>query len=126
MRLRVIADSEEDFDAWVANQQEEAAAATGDAADGAELFVAKGCSGCHTINGLEGANGKVGPNLTHLSSRGHFAGAIFELNEKNLTRWLRDPPKMKPMAPANGQGMPNLGLTDEEITKLIAYLETLK
>jgi cytochrome c oxidase subunit 2 len=97
-----------------------------DAANGAALFVAKGCSGCHTISGLEGANGKVGPNLTHLQARTRFAGAVFELNDRNLRRWLRNPPAMKPMNPQNNQGMPNLGLTEDEITQLIAYLETLK
>ena len=53
-------------------------------------------------------------------------GATFDLNEANLRRWLRDPPAMKPMDPDNGMGMPNLGLSDAEITQLIAYLETLK
>ena len=74
----------------------------------------------------EGANGRIGPNLTHLYSRKWFAGAIFELNDRNLRRWLRDPPGLKPMNPDNGQGMPNLGLSEDEITQLIAYLETLK
>ena len=97
-----------------------------DQANGAALFVAKGCAGCHTIRGLEGANGRIGPNLTHLHSRSRFAGAVFELNDRNLRRWLRDPPRMKPMNPENGQGMPNLGLSEDEISQLIAYLETLK
>ncbi len=97
-----------------------------DRAIGAELFISKGCSGCHSIGGLAGANGKVGPNLTHLQSRTRFAGAVFELDNRNLRRWLRNPPAMKPMNPDNGQGMPNLGLSEDEITQLIAYLETLK
>ena len=97
-----------------------------DVANGAALFISKGCSGCHSISGLEGANGRIGPNLTHLYSRSRFAGAIFDLNDRNLRRWLRDPPGMKPMVPDNGQGMPNLGLSEDEITQLIAYLETLK
>jgi cytochrome c oxidase subunit 2 len=171
MRLRVIAKSADDFDAWVANQQRDSVPApttttteattttssasggggsgattattiktlvsedTGpaigsdpqlDAANGAALFVAKGCSGCHTISGLPGAAGKVGPNLTHLQARTRFAGAVFELNDRNLRRWLRNPPAMKPMNPDNNQGMPNLGLSEDEITQLIAYLETLK
>ena len=101
-------------------------AADGEAAEGEELFVTRGCGACHTIDGLEGAAGKVGPDLTHLQSRDWFAGATFELNERNLRRWLRNPPEMKPMRPENNQGMPDLGLSEEEITKLIAYLETLK
>jgi hypothetical protein len=33
---------------------------------------------------------------------------------------------MKPMDPDNIAGMPDLGLSEEDITKLIAYLETLE
>jgi cytochrome c2 len=39
----------------------------------------------------------------------------------NLRMWLHDPPKVKP-----GSKMPNLGLSSAEITKLVAYLQTLK
>jgi cytochrome c oxidase subunit II len=153
MRLRVIAYSPEDFEDWVANQQRPAVAAPTtttttapasgsstapvvetaigedpelDQANGAELFITKGCSGCHTVSGLEGASGRLAPDLTHLYARTTFAGAVFDLNNRNLRRWLRDPPAMKPMNPDNGMGMPNLGLSEDEITQLIAYLETLK
>lgn len=129
MRLRVVAHDAAGWDEWVAGQQEPAAepgAADSDAAAGKELIVTKGCGGCHTINGYEGVAGKKGPDLTHLAARKRFAGATFDLNERNLRKWLRDPPAMKPMDPENGMGMPNLNLTEDEITKLIAYLETLK
>jgi hypothetical protein len=33
---------------------------------------------------------------------------------------------MKPMAPDQGRGMPNLGLTQDQIDVIVAYLETLK
>ncbi len=51
-----------------------------------------------------------------------------------LADWLRDPTKMKPMAPlpeenpyAGGRrrGMPNLKLTEEQIDQLVAYLNSL-
>jgi cytochrome c oxidase subunit 2 len=129
MRLRVIAQEESQWNEWVARQVAPAVdppAANADAVAGKALVVAKGCPACHTINGYEGVAGKVGPNLTHLASRGRFAGASFDINERNLRQWLRDPPAMKPMRPSNGQGMPNLGLSEDDITKLIAYLETLK
>jgi cytochrome c oxidase subunit 2 len=61
------------------------------------------------------------PNLTHLASRTMFAGASFELNEANLRTWLANPAAMK-----DGTFMPNLSLNDDEITALVAYLETLK
>jgi cytochrome c oxidase subunit 2 len=127
MRLKVVAHDEAEWNEWVATNQQPAPTANHQvAAAGEALFAQKGCGGCHTVDGLEGAAGKVGPNLTHLYSREWFAGASFELNERNLRRWLRDPPAMKPMVPENNQGMPDLGLTEDEITQLIAYLETLK
>ena len=127
MRLKVVAHDEAGWSEWVETNQADAATPTdADALAGQELIVTKGCGGCHTIDGLEGAAAQVGPNLTHLYSRSTFAGSSFDLNERNLREWLRDPPAMKPMLPDNGQGMPNLGLSEEEITQLIAYLETLK
>jgi cytochrome c oxidase subunit 2 len=121
MRLKAMVQSPQDFQAWVDNQRLAAAApAPGSpAADGLALFSAKGCSGCHTVEGVSA--GKVGPNLTHLSSRTSFAGSMFALNPDTLRLWLRNPPGVKP-----GSKMPNLNLSGDEITKLIAYLETLK
>lgn len=124
MRLRVIAESPEDFDAWAARQLREqpppAVGATGDIAEGAELFQSRGCGGCHTVEGY--TQGELGPNLSYLFDRETFAGSIFELNSRNLRRWLRDPQAEKP---GNKMELP-VQLTEDEITKLIAYLETLK
>lgn len=84
---------------------------------------------------------KNAPNLTHLMMRDTFAGSLLDLYEEpaapvvenpskpninNLRRWLRDPEDVKPMDPANNQGMPNLGLSEDQIDQLIAYLLTLK
>ena len=120
MRARAVAHTPDEFDVWVKNQQSEArkAAAGTPAAEGEALFTAKGCAGCHTIQGI--SSGMVGPNLTHLMSRSVFAGAMFDLTQGNLTSWLHDPPGVKP-----GSKMPNLGLSPDEISKLVAYLQTL-
>ena len=57
------------------------------------------------------------------------------LNQSDLRGWLRNAPAMKPMYanPAllestggKYRGMPNLGLTESDIEKLVAYLLTLK
>jgi cytochrome c oxidase subunit II len=132
MRLRVIAHDPADFDTWVSDQKQPAQQPSDAlAAEGAELFVngaANGrfeggpaCATCHAIDGLEGAVGVVGPNLTHFKSRKTFAGAMFENSEPELRAWLNDPPGQKP-----GVLMPNLRLTDDEIDALVAYLETLE
>jgi cytochrome c oxidase subunit 2 len=146
MRARAVALSTEDFQAWVEDQQAPAAEPDAELArQGAELFGNLGdrrsCITCHAIRteggGAPGA--AVGPDLTHLMSRKEFAGAIFDLYERGpdgeftdepnrdvLARWLADPAAMKPMQPETGIGMPDLGLTDDEIAALVEYLVTLQ
>ncbi len=129
MRLRVVAEEPAQFARWMAGHSIERSASTypivgDDAATATEeakgytLFLQKGCSGCHAVNGVSA--GATGPNLTYFNSRATFAGAIFESNDDNLRAWLRDPPAEKP-----GSLMPKLGLTESEIGSLIAYLRTL-
>jgi cytochrome c oxidase subunit 2 len=84
------------------------------------LFQTRGCVACHTINGTP-AQGKIGPNLTHVASRGVIAGAVLENTPDNLRTWLKDPPAVKP-----GSIMPNLNLSDHELDVLVAYLSSLK
>jgi cytochrome c oxidase subunit 2 len=129
MRLRVIAQTPEDFEAWIAEQKKAITPpADGPAAEGYQLFTGKGgCAACHTALGVEGNTfARVGPNLTHLKSRETFAGAIFDNTAENLKRWVKDPPAMKPMRPDEGTGMPNRGLSQEEVEKIVAFLETLR
>ena len=121
MRARAIAQPEDEFDQWVANQKAGPVVPTDGTpeADGRALFTAKGCAGCHTIEGI--SKGAVGPNLTHLQSRTTFAGSIFDMTPGNLKTWLKDPPGVKP-----GSKMPNLNLSPDEINKLVAYLGSLQ
>ncbi|HSF84273.1 MAG TPA: cytochrome c oxidase subunit II [Acidimicrobiia bacterium] len=77
-----------------------------------------------------------GPNLTHFGGRTTFGGASFDTPWANpeslahLEQWLANPADIKPMDPdrndiPNGRilGMPNLGLSGEDIDNLIAMLE---
>lgn len=130
MRLRVVAQPQADFDRWMQANSAFTPAATypivaaadqataSEEAKGATLFLQKGCSGCHAVNGV--SRGAVGPNLTYFNSRATFAGAIFANDNDNLRSWLRDPPAEKP-----GSLMPKLNLSEAEITSLTAYLRTL-
>ena len=63
----------------------------------------------------------VGPNLTHFGSRRTVAGAVYENNPSNLGKWLENPPARKP-----GTLMLNLGLSPQQISNLVAYLQSLK
>jgi cytochrome c oxidase subunit 2 len=128
MRLRVVSMAQANFDKWVAEQRAPIQQPTsGDAAAGFALFKGKGtCIACHTMQGVEGAVARVGPNLSHLMSRKTFAGATFDISPDNLRDWIRDPSAMKPMRPEKGTGMPKLPLSETEINQLVAFLETLK
>ncbi len=138
MRLTVVAQTPAAYAAWFAAQEAPpvmpvatTATATGNfaastpagndanVASGFNDFKVIGCAGCHTINGI--SDGVVGPNLTHFKSRSTFAGAIFANTDPNLRLWLQDPPLQKP-----GSVMPDLHLSETQITDLIAYLDTLK
>jgi cytochrome c len=114
-----------------ANQLGAAAAAGGGApvvepgspaAEGAQIIATKPCVGCHTIPGIPGATGTVGPNLSGVASRTKIAGgAVNNTGPDDLQKWILNPPALKP-----GTLMPNVGLTDDEATKIVAYLEVLK
>ncbi len=119
MRIVVVVESQEDFDAWVANQQKPAAQPqTADEEAGYKTLTTT-CASCHSLNPGE-TETKVAPNLTHLFSRSVFAGATYDLNEENLRKWLQNQQAMKP-----GNNM-NITLLPEEIDGIVAYLKLLK
>ena len=93
------------------------------AAAGKQLFVAKGCIACHRAPGVPEATGTIGPSLADIgnpSKRPKLAANV-DNNRDNLKRWVLNPQGLKP-----GTTMPNLGLSDDEANKLVAFLETLK
>jgi cytochrome c oxidase subunit 2 len=132
MRHRVFAETPADFEAWAQAQAQPAVLAdSGPAAAGWETFQIV-CASCHAIDGTS-ANAQFGPNLTHFASRSTFGGATFENTTEHLADWLENPSALKPMRPeyndlAAGRvlGMPNLDLTEAQISDLIALLETLE
>jgi cytochrome c oxidase subunit 2 len=173
MRMVVRAVEPSKFDEWVANQLRPARSPEpGTLAAAGEVQFGNLCAQCHVVNGrFEKAKENrpplvsgAAPNLTHLMTRGTFAGAIFNLyypqqpgapvptpgdpadvstpgdpgdalyggtsaypiNRVTLEAWLRNPPAMKPAAAGQQRGMPNLGLSEQQIDELVAYLETLK
>jgi cytochrome c oxidase subunit 2 len=121
MKFTVVAVPQDEFDAWIREQQQPDSPPTGLAAEGQQLFNGLPCIACHTIDGNPSAIGEIGPNLTHFASRERFAGSWLENNTENLHDWLKDPPAIKP-----GSKMPNYNLSDEQINLLIAYLQSLE
>jgi cytochrome c oxidase subunit 2 len=67
------------------------------------------------------ANGRFGPDLTHLVSRDTIASGAVRNTPENLRRWIQDPDVFKP-----GSKMPAMGLSDPDLNAVTAYLETLR
>ena len=84
-------------------------------------FTAYGCPACHTIQGVDGQRGKVGPKLDgHFAKQAYIAGKLANTPD-NLTTWLRLPQKVEP-----GTAMPNLGVSESAARNMAAYLYSLK
>ncbi len=66
-------------------------------------------------------NGKFGPDLTHFKSRDTLASGAADNTPANLKLWIQDPDYVKP-----GSLMPAMQLSDDQIDKIVAYLDTLK
>ncbi len=183
MRMLVRALPRAEYNAWLANQLEPAVEPEEGslAAEGKDVYLNQLCSSCHLIRGVNDEKvadpesgvesllvSGIAPDLTHFSSRGTFAGSIFNSHypdkpgatpeevaacragenvaqncgdpedealpgnpanpayNVDLEDWLRDPTVMKPMAADDGRGMPNLGLGEDQIDALVAYLNSLK
>jgi cytochrome c oxidase subunit II len=121
MLLRVYAETPENFQAWIHQQQQPAVAPQSDAAvQGRKQFEAQACINCHAVAGTV-ANGRFGPDLTHLMSRDTLASGAMPNNAENLARWIDDPDTFK-----HGSLMPSMHLTKTQIDQITAYLVTLK
>lgn len=119
MLLRVFVDSDEEFKAWVLAQQEPAVEDE-NVILGKRVFEATACINCHAINGTV-ADGRFGPDLTHLMSRRTIASGAAENTKENLRRWIQNPDAIKP-----GSLMPAMKLSDSDLDALTDYMETLR
>lgn len=92
----------------------------GDPRGGMQAIADYGCETCHTIPGIGGADGKVGPPLTAFGQRSYIAGNLPN-SAGNLTRWISDPQGVEP-----GTAMPDLGVPPVVARDIAAYLFTLE
>jgi cytochrome c oxidase subunit 2 len=119
MLLRVYVQSHDDFDHWI-QQQRQSAVVTESVSEGRRIFETTACINCHSVSGTV-ANGRFGPDLTHLMSRDTIAAGAAPNTPENLRLWIRDPEAIKP-----GSLMPAMELDHPELEALTAYLETLR
>jgi cytochrome c oxidase subunit 2 len=119
MLLRVYVDSSEEFATWIHAQQQPAVLDENVIA-GRRVFETTACINCHAIGGTV-ADGRFGPDLTHLMSRQTIASGAAENTKANLRSWIQKPDAIKP-----GSLMPAMQLKNADLDALVDYLETLR
>lgn len=101
---------------------EEAALMTGggNAKAGQQDIRKYGCYACHTISGVPGAQGLVGPPLDGIANRTYIAGEL-QNTPANLMLWIKHPHQVEPHTV-----MPEMNVTDEDSRDIAAFLYTLR
>jgi putative membrane protein len=90
-------------------------------ADRGRVAIKKyGCGSCHTIPGISGAQGLVGPPLGQIASRVYIAG-VLPNEPDNMIRWIENPPAID-----SKTAMPNMGVTARDARDIATYLYTLR
>jgi len=119
MLLRVSVDSPQDFAAWVRGQQQPAVQDPS-AMSGRLVFEHTACINCHTVSGTP-ADGRFGPDLTHLMSRTTIAAGAADNTPENLRLWVKDPDAIK-----HGSLMPSMKLGNADVDAVVNYMQTLR
>lgn len=121
MAFMVVVHEPEEFEAWLARERLPAPEPVEPLARaGREVFVGSACAECHTVRGTP-ADGRDGPDLTHIASRLTLAAGILPNTKGHLGGWIANPQAIKP-----GNNMPYVPLEAEEFRALLHYLQTLR
>ncbi len=121
MALWIVAEPQEQFNAWRQNQTQTSVTPASDSQKrGQQVFLTSTCVMCHAINGTP-AGSNIGPNLTHVASRNMIAAATLVNTREHLAQWIKDSQSYKP-----GNKMPQNNLSDADLQSLVDYLQSLK
>ena len=113
MAFYVVAEEEASFDRWRQRQRLPAE-------DSNALFNAR-CAACHTVRGTA-AEGRLGPDLTHVGSRSSIGAGILPNNRGTIAAWIASSQHIKP-----GNLMPSFGeLSAAELRELATYVQGLR
>ncbi len=123
MELRLIAESNEKFEAWKTQQRLPAVEpATAEEIRGRNIFVSTSCNLCHTIRQVNSTGySSNAPDLTHLKSRATIGAGAAPNDKGSVGGWIIDPHGLKP-----GVHMPTNLQEPKDFQALLTYLESLK
>jgi len=119
MSFYAVAMAPSDYEAWLAKERMNAKPALEN--EGEQLFLSSGCGGCHTIRGIQ-ADGKIGPDLTHVGSRLSLGAGILPNATESFAKWISQHQTVKPdnlMPPYNI-------FSENELQSLSVYLNGLE
>lgn len=121
MAFWVIAEPEDQFDAWMQRELQPAAEPTDPVAKhGQQVFLDHACVFCHSVRGTAAA-GHTAPDLTHFGSRLTIAAGTLPNSMGHLGGWIADPQTVKP-----GNHMATIPVPAGDVQPLLNYLEGLK
>jgi len=120
MAFEVVAQSRKDYDLWREAQLQAAPDPTTQPQVRGLNVVEYRCGLCHQVRGTR-AGAVSAPDLTHLMSRRLLAAGTIPNTPGNLAGWIQNPQSLKP-----NSLMPNQYLSGEQLSDVLAYLETLK
>jgi cytochrome c oxidase subunit II len=122
MAFTVVAKDPQEYADWIERRSAPAKPPANDEErNGAALFAAAGCGGCHAVDGTA-ANGGIGPNLTHLGGRRSVGIDQSLMSRESIIGFLAEGQKIKP-----GNHMPEFKvLRPHEREAIASYLLGLK
>lgn len=95
MALHVVAMESAQFDAWLVAQAAPARApATPRQEAGRQAFLANRCDACHVVRGVT-ADTRLGPELTHVASRGQIAAGTLANTAEGRRAWIAQVQRVK-------------------------------
>ncbi len=120
MRFTVIVEQPDAFSRWTHRNDRTPTTPTGSALRGRDVFLGSACVYCHAVEGTN-ATSHLGPDLTHLASRGTLGAGTMPNDRGHLAGWLLDPQSAKP-----GNLMPAMDIPGDQLQSLLDYLQSLR
>jgi cytochrome c oxidase subunit 2 len=120
MAFEVVAEPREQYEQWRAAQLQAAPDPATQPGIRGLAVVEYRCGLCHQVRGTR-AGAVSAPDLTHVMSRRTLASGAIPNTPGNLAAWIQNAQAVKP-----NSLMPNQYLSGDQLSDVLAYLETLK
>lgn len=121
MAFYLVAQDRTAFDAWLRRNSAGARTpADAQARRGEQVLTGTTCATCHTVRGTT-ADGKVGPDLTHVGGRSTLASGLIPNDVGHMAGWIANSQAVKP-----GNKMPPQQLSPGDLRAVVRYLQELQ